>query len=53
MTDIELVVGRHIQSTKQAAGKEWGTAGFLVHVFNSNLNKLERALKKFKASIGV
>ena len=36
----------------QAAGREWGPAGFLVHVSKSNLNNLERALKKFKASIG-
>ena len=39
--------------TKQAAGREGGPAGFLVHVSKSNLNNLERALKKFKASIGV
>ena len=39
-------------STKQAAGREVGTAGFIVHVSKSNLNNLERDLKKFKA-IGV
>ena len=38
-------------ATKQTAGKEGGTAGFLVHLSKSNLNNLERALKKFKASI--
>ena len=40
-------------ATKQAAGREVGPAGFLVHVSKSNLNNLERALKKYKASIGV
>ena len=40
-------------ASKQAAGREVSTTGFLVHVFKSNLNKLERVLKKFKASIGV
>ena len=40
-------------ATKQAAGREGGPAGFLVHVSKSNINNIERALKKFKASIGV
>ena len=40
-------------ATKQAAEWEGSPAGFLVHVSRSNLNNLERALKKFKASIGV
>ena len=40
-------------ATKQAAGNEGGSAGFLVHVSKSNFNNLERALKKFKASIVV
>ena len=40
-------------ATKQAAGREGVPADFHVHVFKSNLNNLERALKKFKASIGV
>ena len=40
-------------TTKQAAGRVGGPAGFLVHVSMSNLNNLERALKKFKDSIGV
>ena len=35
---------------KQAAGREEGPAGFLVHVYKLDLNKLERTLKKFKAS---
>ena len=40
-------------ASKQAARREWGPADFLVHVSKSNLNNLERVLKKFKASIGV
>ena len=40
-------------ATKQAAGREGGPAGFLVHVPNSNLNNLETAFKKFKDSIGI
>ena len=40
-------------ATKQASGMEGSPAGFLVHVSNSNLNNFERALKKFKASIGL
>ena len=38
---------------KHAAKWEGDHTGFLVHVYKSNLNNLERALKKFKASIGV
>ena len=37
---------------KQAAGSEGGPAGFLVHVSKSNLNKLERALKKLRLQLG-
>ena len=33
-------------ATKHAAGWEGDHAGFLVHVSMSNLNNLERALKK-------
>ena len=40
-------------ATKQTLGSEGGPAGLLVHVSNSNLNNLERDLKKFKASIMV
>ena len=40
-------------ATKQAAGMEVESAGFLLHVSKSNLNNLEKVLKKFKASIGV
>ena len=40
-------------ATKQAAGREEGPAGFFVHVSKSNLNNFERAIKKFKTSIGV
>ena len=39
-------------ANKQAEGREWSPAGFLVYVSKSNII-LERALKKFKASIGV
>ena len=39
-------------ATKQAAGREAGPAGFLVHVSKSNLNNLVRALKKFKPQLG-
>ena len=39
--------------TKRAAGREVGPAGLIVFVSKSNLSKLERALKKFKASNGV
>ena len=38
-------------ANKQAVGREGGPAGILLHVSNSNLNNIERALKKFKASI--
>ena len=51
--DSDLVVGKHINATKQAAGRERCPADFLAHVSKSNINNLERALKKFKASIGV
>ena len=50
---VKLLLGDIPTATKQAAGREGGPAGFLVHVSKSNLNNIERALKKFKASIGV
>ena len=50
---VNSLLGDIPTATKQAAGREGGPAGFLVHVSKSNLNNLERALKKFKASIGV
>ena len=40
-------------ATKQAGSNEVGPSGFLVCASKSNLNKLERALKKFNASIGI
>ena len=49
---LNSLLGDILTATKQTKGKEWGPAGLLVHVSKSNLNKLERALKKFKASIG-
>ena len=50
---VNSLLGDIPTATKQAAGREWGPAGFLVHVSKSNLNNFERVLKKFKASIGV
>ena len=50
---VNSLLGDIPAATKQAAGRKRSSAGFLVHVSKSNLNKLERALKKFKASIGV
>ena len=38
---------------KQAAGREGDPASFIIFLSKSNLNNLERALNKFKASIGV
>ena len=50
---VNSLLGGIPTATKQATGREGSPAGFLVHVSKSNLNKLERALNKFKASIGV
>ena len=50
---VNSLLGDIPTATEQAAGREEGPAGFFVHVSKSNLNNLERALKKFKASIGV
>ena len=49
---VNSLIGDIPTATKQTAGREEGPAGFLVHVSKSNLNNLERALNKFKASIG-
>ena len=49
---VNSLLGDMPTATKQAAGSEGGPAGFLVHVSKIN-NNLERALKNFKASIGV
>ena len=40
---VNSLMGDIITACKQAAGKEVGPASFLVHVFNSKLNNLERA----------
>ena len=48
---INSLLGNIPTATKQAMEREGGPAGFLVHVFKSNLNNLERAIKKFNASI--
>ena len=53
LLDVFLVDVRDPTFTKQEAGREGGHAGFLVHVSKSNLNKLERALKKFKDQWGL
>ena len=50
---VNSLLGDIQTATKQAAGREGGPAGFLVYVSKSNLNNLERALKKFMASIRV
>ena len=50
---MNSLLGDMTTATKEAAGREEGPAVFLVHVSKSNLNNFERALKKFKASIGV
>ena len=50
---VDSLMGRIPTPTKQAKGSEGGHAGFIVYVSKSNLNNLERALKKLKASIGV
>ena len=49
---VNSLLGDIPTATKQAAGREGVPSGFLVHVSKSNLNNLERALKKFKAYIG-
>ena len=50
---VNTLLGDIPTATKHTAGREWGPTGFLVHVSKSNLNNLERALKKFKASLGI
>ena len=48
---VNSLLGDIPTATKQAAGNERGPAGFLVHVSNSNLNNLERALKKLRIQL--
>ena len=50
---VNSLLGDIPNATKQAAGREEGPAGFLVHVSKSDLNKPERTLKKLKASMVV
>ena len=50
---VNSLLGDIPTATMQAAGRKGGPAGILVHVSKSNLNNLERDLRKFKASIGV
>ena len=48
---VNSLLGDIPTDTKQAAERERGPAGFLVRVSKSNLNNLERALKKIIVSI--
>ena len=50
---MKSLLGDIATANKQAARREVGHAGFLVHVSKSDLNKLERTLKKLKASMVV
>ena len=50
---VNSLLGDIPTTPKQAAEVKMVPAGFLVHVFKSNLNKLERASMKFKPSIAV
>ena len=50
---VNSLLGDITTATKIAAGSEGSQAGIFLHVSNSNLNNLERALKTFKVSIGV
>ena len=49
---LNSLLGDIQTATKQTARREGGPADFLVHVSKSNLNNLERALKKFKGPVG-
>ena len=48
---VKSLLGNISTDTKQTAGREGVPAVFLVHVSLTNLNHLERTLKKFKVSI--
>ena len=48
---VNSFLGDISNATKQASGRERAPAGFLVNVSKSNLNKLERALKKLKVTL--
>ena len=50
---VNSLLGDITTAFNQAERREGGPAGFLVYVSKSNLNNFERALKKFKASIGI
>ena len=49
---VNSLLGEYQLTLSIQKGREGDLAGFLVHVSKSNLNNLERALKKFKALIG-
>ena len=49
---VNSLLGDIPTATKQTAGREKGPTGFFLHVSKSNLNNLERALKKFKPQLG-
>ena len=48
---VNSFLGDISTATKQAAGREGGPAGFLVHVSKSYLNNHERALNKYNISL--
>ena len=50
---VNSLLGDIPTAIKQAVRIERGPASFLVNVSKSNLNNLERALKKFKFSFGI
>ena len=49
---INSLLGDIPTATKQAAGRKEGPAGLLVYVSKSNLNNMERGLKKFRLQLG-
>ena len=54
LLEKDMIVNRCWETYQLPLSKqrERSPAGFLLHVSKSNLNNLERVLKKFKASIG-
>ena len=52
-TIVNYLLRDILTDSKQAVGREGGPAGFLVHVFKTNLNNLNIVLMEFKISIVV
>ena len=50
---VNSLLGDIPYATNQTEERKEDPADFLVHEYKSKLNNLERALKKFKDSIGV